>query len=41
MTVFSKNSDCNLDLGPIMHKLELDQDIVIFNIRVKLIEINP
>ena len=33
---FSKNSHCDLDLGPRILKLELVQDIVILNICVKL-----
>ena len=32
---FSKNSHCDLDLGPRTLKLELVQDIVILNICVK------
>ena len=32
---FSKNSHCDLDLGPRTLKLELVQDIVILNIPVK------
>ena len=32
---FSKNSHCDLDLGPRMLKLELVQDIVILNIPMK------
>ena len=36
MFFFSKNSHCDLDLGPRTLKLELSQDIVIINISLTL-----
>ena len=36
---FSKNSHCDLDLGPRMLKHDLVKDIVILSIRVKKIKI--